>query len=64
MFCDIGLEMSLIVSMFFYYKLYDVMVFKWFGDGCLYVIYIMLLNMYIRMNKKLFKFIFFCFIMM
>lgn len=55
MLCDIGPETSPIAS---------TMVFKRFGDGCLHVTHIMSLNMHIRMNKKLPKFIFFCSIMM
>lgn len=64
MLCDIGPETSPIASTPFYYKSHDAMVFKRFGDGCLHVSHIMSLNMHIRMNKKLPKFIFFCSIMM
>lgn len=64
MLCDIGPETSPIASTPFYYKSHDAMVFKRFGDGCLHVTHIMSLNMHIRMNKKLPKFIFFCSIMM
>lgn len=62
--CDIGPETSPIASTPLYYKSHDAMVFKRFGDGCLHVTHIMSLNMHIRMNKKLPKFIFFCSIMM
>lgn len=64
MLCDIGPETSPIASTPLYYKSHDAMVFKRFGDGCLHVTHIMSLNMHIRMNKKLPKFIFFCSIMM
>lgn len=64
MHCDIGPETSPIASTPLYYKSHDAMVFKRFGDGCLHVTHIMSLNMHIRMNKKLPKFIFFCSIMM
>lgn len=62
--CDIGPETSPIASTPLYYKSHDAMVFKRFGDGCMHVTHIMSLNMHIRMNKKLPKFIFFCSIMM
>lgn len=64
MLCGIGPETSPIASTPLYYKSHDAMVFKRFGDGCLHVTHIMSLNMHIRMNKKLPKFIFFCSIMM
>lgn len=64
MLCDIGPETSPIASTPLYYKSHDAVVFKRFGDGCLHVTHIMSLNMHIRMNKKLPKFIFFCSIMM
>lgn len=64
MLCDIGPETSPIASTPLYYKSHDAMVFKRFGDGCMHVTHIMSLNMHIRMNKKLPKFIFFCSIMM
>lgn len=57
MHCDIGPETSPIASTPLNYKSHDAVVFKRFGDGYLHVTHIMSLNMHIRMNKKLPKFI-------
>lgn len=57
MHCDIGPETSPIASTPLNYKSHDAVVFKRFGDRCMHVTHIMSLNMHIRMNKKLPKFI-------